>query len=170
MQLMIHSLARLTALVGGLVLLFLVLMTTVSVLGREVGVGEITGGYEVLEAGVAFAIFAFLPLCQLYGAHATVDVFTGFLPRGINRWIAAFWEVILSLVILLIVWRLYGGFERYYGNGETTIFLQFPVWWAYGASVIAGLVACVVAVYCAVMRIGEAALGRAILPSEQAEH
>ncbi len=189
----VHSLARLTALAGGLVLIALIVLTSLSIVGRainkflhndffsqsftrpaqwllDLGVGEINGSYEVLEAGVAFAIFSFLPLCQFYGAHATVDVFTSMLSRGVNRWIAAFWEVVLAATIILVIWRLYEGMLRYLGNGETTLFLQFPVWWAYAASFAAGVVACIVAVYCAVVRIVEALGNRNILPSENGEH
>lgn len=189
----VHSLARLTALTGGVVLIALIVLTSLSIVGRainkflhndffdqtfaagsqwllDLGVGEINGSYEVLEAGVAFAIFSFLPACQLYGAHATVDVFTSLMSRGVNRWIAAFWEVVLAAAIVLLIWRLYEGMLRYQGNGETTLFLQFPVWWAYAASFAAGVVACIVAVYCAVVRIGEALGNRDILPSEHGEH
>lgn len=166
MHRLIHSLARFTALVGGLVLIALIALMTISITGRWIRVGEIVGTYELLEAGVAFAIFSFLPITQFYGAHATVDVFTTALPARITRWITALWEVVLALVILLIIWRLYEGMQRYIGNGETTFFLQFPVWWGYGASFAAGLVACVTAIYCAFARIKEAATGRTILPSE----
>lgn len=183
----VRALAHVTALLGGLVLTALIVLTTLSILGRstnkllhsdffettlawlsqpllDLGIGEINGSYELLEAGVAFAIFSFLPICQFYGAHATVDVFTSALPDRLNRWIAAFWEVVLAAVILLLIWRLYGGVERYMRNGETTLFLQFPVWWAYAASFAAGVIACIVAVYCAVMRLIEALTGRTILP------
>lgn len=189
----IAALARLTALIGGFVLLAIIVVTTLSIVGRtlnkwlhgeflqtylggvadwllSLGIGEINGNYELLEAGVAFAIFAFLPICQFYGAHATVDVFTSRLPGRTNRWITAFWEVVLAAIILLIIWRLFGGLERYYKNGETTFFLQFPVWWAYACAFAAGVVACVVAIYCAVMRIIEAARDRNILPSEHGVH
>lgn len=189
----IRNLAHITALIGGGVLMVLVVMTTLSILGRtlnkflhadlfetqltgfaqfllDMGVGEINGNYELLEAGVAFAIFSFLPICQFYGAHATVDVFTSVLPRQINRWIVAFWEVVLTAVILLIIWRLFSGLERYYGNGETTFFLQFPVWWSYALSFGAGVIACIVSVYCAFARLGEALNGNDILPSEHGEH
>lgn len=162
----IQSLARITALLGGLVLLALVLMTTVSILGRSAGLGEITGTYELLEAGIAFAIFSFLPITQLYGAHAKVDVFTSFLSTRTNRWIAAFWEIVLLLVILLIVWRLYEGTLSHYKRGGTTTFLQFPLWWPFTASFIAGLVASITAIYCAAMRILEALQNRTILPTE----
>lgn len=193
MHRLIQSLARLSALVGGVVLIGLIVLTTVSIVGRSVnkffhndffsetltglsqwvinlGVGEINGSYELLEAGVAFAIFSFLPICQLYGSHATVDVFTSFLSRRSNRWLAALWEVLLAAVILLIINQLFGGMERYIRNGQTTLFLQFPVWWSYAASFGAGVVACITAVYCAVMRIGEAVQNKDILPSEMGEH
>ncbi|KEJ90948.1 TRAP transporter small permease [Sulfitobacter donghicola] len=189
----IRTLAHGTALIGGCVLIVLVIMTTLSITGRtlnkllhgdffanqlagfskfllDMGIGEINGNYELLEAGVAFAIFSFLPICQFYGAHATVDVFTSVLSQRVNRWIMAFWEIVLTAVIILIIWRLYGGLERYLGNGETTFFLQFPVWWSYALSFAAGVVACIVAVYCAVARIGEAIGDTNILPSEHGEH
>ena len=41
--------------------------------------------YELVEAGVAFAIFAFIPLCQIYGSHATVDIFTIVAARRVKR-------------------------------------------------------------------------------------
>ncbi|NUH66600.1 TRAP transporter small permease [Sulfitobacter sp. S0837] len=189
----IFFLARGAALAGGLALMALVLLTTLSIIGRtinktlhndffdstltglaqfvlDLGVGEINGNYEILEAGVAFAIFAFLPICQLYGAHASVDIFTAMLPDRITVWIAAFWEIVLTLVILLLIWRLYEGMQRYIGNGETTLFLQFPVWWAYAASFAAGVVACLTAVYCAVMRVGEALVGKPLLPRDHGGH
>ena len=193
MRRLIQFLARFTAVIGGLVLTVLILMTTFSIIGRtinkvlhseyfqtqlnglsqgliDLGIGEINGNYELLEAGIAFAIFSFLPICQFYGSHASVDIFTSFLSRRINRWIAAFWELVLTAVILLVIWRLFEGMQRYIGNGETTLFVQFPVWWAYAASFAAGIVSCIVAVYCAVIRVIEAIKDENILPSEQGAH
>lgn len=193
MHRLIRTLARLTALAGGIVLIGLIVLTTLSIFGRslnkalhtdffettltglsqwvlDLGVGEINGSYELLEAGVAFAIFSFLPVCQFYGAHATVDIFTSFLGRRANRFVAAFWEIVLAAVIILIVVQLYGGMERYIRNGQTTLFLQFPIWWAYAASFAAGIVACMTAIYCAFVRVGEALRDRDILPSEHGEH
>lgn len=183
---LVKRLARVTALVGGLVLVALIVITTVSIIGRSVnkwlhsasdglfgsfaqmlldmGIGEVNGSYELLEAGVAFAIFSFFPICQLYGGHAKVDVFTARLPSRVIRVIAAFWEVVLAAALILISVQLFGGVQRYYGNGETTLFLQFPVWWAYSASFAASVVTCVVAVYCAAIRVQESLTGRSVLP------
>ncbi|WP_147110508.1 TRAP transporter small permease [Tateyamaria sp. syn59] len=180
---LVKWLSRFSAVIGGIVLVALVLLTTLSIVGRELsklghalgegwfgqmllasGVDEIKGTYELTEAGVAFAIFAFFPVCQFYGQHATVDVFTSTLPRRGLGWLRAFWEVVLAAVIVFIGLRLYEGMLRYLGNGETTLFLQFPVWWAYAASVGAAAIAGLTAVYCAWVRVVEAATGRQILP------
>lgn len=187
-------LARFMAVLGGLVLSVLVILTCLSVLGRGLntfghsdflqgfsevaaaallatGVGPITGDFELLEAGVAFAIFAFLPITQLYSAHATVDIFTAALPRRANKALVTFWEVVLTAVILLISARLFAGLQSKVAYGETTFLLQFPIWWAYAASFAASVVAAIVAVYCAFARIAELATGRSFLPhSEGASH
>lgn len=183
----IKLLARGTAVLGGLVLVALIALTTVSIIGRslskwlhseaaqealggfaqrllDAGIGEVNGSYELLEAGIAFAIFSFFPVCQLYASHATVDVFTMHLSKRANRVIAAFWEIVLSACLILISLRLFEGMQRYIGNGETTLFLQFPVWWAYLASFLASIVTCIVAVYCAAMRLVESISGRALMP------
>lgn len=164
MRAVVEFLARGVAIVGGVVLVLIVAMTCISVTGREIGLGEITGNYEILEAGIAFAIFSFFPICQLYGGHATVDVFTsGLRGRGLYA-LRAFWEVLLSAAILFLTAQLYGGLERYLNNGQTTLFLEFPVWWSYAASFAASVVASIVAVYCAVVRVTEAVRGREELP------
>lgn len=191
MMTFMDRLARVTALIGGLVLCLLVVLTTVSVVGRGLntlghsgllpeglgdaliasGVGPVTGDFELVEAGIAFAIFSFLPFCQLHGGHATVDIFTQGLPVKANRWIMAFWEVVLTLVIWLITVRLFAGLMGKYGNGETTFLLQFPVWWAYTGAFSAAVVASVVAAYCAFGRVATAATGRPFMPhSEGAIH
>jgi len=53
------------AILGGLVLSALILVICVSIVGRTIGIGPINGDYELVEAGIAFSIFAFLPLTQI---------------------------------------------------------------------------------------------------------
>lgn len=189
----IRALARTMALAGGLVLTALIVLACVSILGRglntlahsdgfaaalpgiaawliDQGVGPVTGDFEVIESGIAFAIFAFLPLCQLSGGHAVVDVFTRPLPAGINRFLVAFWEVVLTLVIAVIAWRLFIGMLDKYDNQQTTFLLQFPVWWSYAASAVAAFVAVIVGLYCAAARVTGVIEGRDILPDGGSGH
>lgn len=191
---LVERTARLMAIIGGIVLVALILLTCLSVFGRGLntighsamlgavsknlasmllgtGVGPINGDFELVEAGIAFAIFAFLPVCQLYSSHATVDVFTLMLSRKVNRWIKAFWEIIFCAVMLLITWRLFVGMQNKMDYGETTFLLQFPVWWAYAASFFAAVVAAFVSIYCVFARIAELGSRRHFLPlTEGAGH
>lgn len=190
----IDWLAHFFAQLGGLVLAALIVLTCLSIAGRSLsgllhsdwiealmpsvaagllgwGIGPINGDFELVEAGMAFAIFAFLPLCQLHSAHASVDIFTAALPPGVNRVLRAVIEVVFAAIIVLIAWQLFEGMQSKRNSGQTTFLLEFPVWWAYAFSLVAACVAALVAVYMAVMRALEAITGQRVLPSDLgAEH
>lgn len=149
-------LAVLSALTGGVTLIGLVIMTCVSVAGRALipfGLGAIPGDYELLQAGVGFAIFCFVPFCQVTAGHATVDVFTSMMGKRPNRIIAAVWEVLFALVLIVIAWRLFEGFAAKLRNGETSMFLQYPIWAVYGACLVPAVLAALVGVWSAWNRI-----------------
>ncbi len=187
------TLARIAAILGGIVLTFLILLTCVSVIGRglntfmhalidaglmgglaqsvlDAGVGPVLGDFELVEAGIAFCIFAFLPLTQITGGHATVDILTSQFPLKVTRGLATLWETVFAVVLIVIAWKLYEGMAGKMRYNETTMLLQFPVWWAYAASLSMAAVAAVVAVYVAVMRVIELVSGRDILGFEGGAH
>ena len=72
--------------VGGLLLVAIMLISSVSVIGRGLSqvfgakVSGIPGDVEVVQLGCAVAVFAFLPLCQLKRANVLVGAFTNNLP------------------------------------------------------------------------------------------
>lgn len=183
----IEMLARGMAVVGGTVLSLLIALTCLSVLGRflnsflhnqvesfapgvakwflDLGIGPITGDFELVEAGVAFAIFAFLPLCQITAGHASVDVFTNLLPRGANRFLIMVIEIVFGAVLVVIAWKLFDGMLSKRRYGETTFLLQFPIWWAYAASLFAAVMAAIAGVYMACVRVIEFFLRKSIIHS-----
>ncbi|MEM7641483.1 MAG: TRAP transporter small permease [Pseudomonadota bacterium] len=187
----IEALARVMAILGGLVLTGLILMTCLSIAGRWLtgvlnadvfdgvavaewllaqGIGPITGDFELVEAGMAFVIFAFLPITQLHGAHASVDIFTRALGEKSNRALAAVWAVLFAAVLILIARQLWLGTQDKARYGETTFLIQFPIWWAYAASLAGAVIAALTACYVAAVRLAEAVTGQPILPDEGAEH
>ncbi|MDQ2090152.1 TRAP transporter small permease [Marimonas arenosa] len=186
-------LSRLMAILGGLVLSALVILTCVSVLGRGIntflhsdmiqnsmpdlaqtllntGVGPVLGDFELVEAGIAFAIFAFLPLCQITAGHASVDIFTSRFPPRINRLIQMIVEIVFAMVLILIAWRLYEGMVSKMKYNETTFLLQFPLWWAYAVSLVSAVLASCVGIYMAVVRVYEFLTMRTIVQSAEVEH
>ncbi len=158
----IEWLARALAILGGLVLIAITLLTVVSITGRafvRMGLGPIPGDFELVEAMTAFAVFAFLPWCQLRRAHAIVDVFTSFFPQRVNRWIDVISELLMTLAISLIAWRLWYGMMDKMRYSETTFILQFPVWWGFAAAMVAVVIAVIVSIYMLSIRVHEAITG-----------
>lgn len=186
-------LARALAVLGGAVLSALILLTVVSVTGRglntlghflldsemmtgfaqwmlDAGVGPVLGDFELVEAGVAFCIFSFLPLAQITGAHATVDILTSQFSPAVNRALSTLWEVLFAVVLIVITWKLYEGMSGKMRYNETTMLLQFPVWWSYALSLFGAAVAAIVGVYVACARVAELLTGRVILHVEGGAH
>ena len=185
---LIRRLANGMAVLGGLVLSLLILLVCLSVLGRvlngafhgalgtllpglsqwalEAGVGPINGDFELVEAGIAFSIFAFLPLCQLERGHAAVDIFTSRLPVRAQQVLNAVIAVIFAAVLILIAVQLSEGMQSKMRSGQTTFLIQFPVWWAYAASLLGAVATAIVGVYVAALSCLTALTGRA--PAESA--
>ncbi|MEY8828772.1 TRAP transporter small permease [Sedimentitalea sp. XS_ASV28] len=180
------GLARFMAVLGGIALSFLILLTCLSIAGRllnglfhsdvmqsllpsvsnwmiRIGVGPVNGDFELVEAGVAFAIFAFIPLCQITAGHASVDIFTNKLSAGMNRFLRMVTETVFAAVLILIAVKLYDGMISKMRYGETSFLLQFPVWWAYAASLFGAVVAAIVGLYVAAIRIYEFSTGRIVM-------
>lgn len=163
-------LARGLAIAGGLVLIVLTVLTVVSIVGRSLigfGLSPVPGDVELVEAGVGFAIFSFLPWCQFVRGHATVDIFTNFLSARANRIIDLISELLLTIVITIIAWRLWYGMLDKVRYNETTFILQFPVWWAYAACMVAAAIGVVVSFYLLYVRVRETVTGQPALESGQ---
>ncbi|MEJ6393582.1 TRAP transporter small permease [Gymnodinialimonas sp. 2305UL16-5] len=187
-------LARLMAVLGGVMLSALILLTVFAIGGRlldrlfhwmvdadvlaglgqwmiNAGIGPILGTFELIEAGVAFVIFAFLPICQLTGGHATVDIFTSMMSVRTNRVLRGVTEVVFACVLVLIAAQLYGGLLTKLNSGQTTLELQLPVWYSYAICLVGAVFTAVNSVYLAIVRLTEMMTAREILPSDLgAEH
>lgn len=160
---LIHALARLMAILGGIVLALITIMTVVSITGRAMisfGLGPVPGDFELVEAGTGFAVFAFLPWCQLNRGHATVDLFTNYLPDSVNRWIDLVAETLMTIVFVVIAWRLWIGMTDKLRYGETTFILQYPVWWGFASAMVGAVVCVIVSVYMTGVRAQDLAAGR----------
>ena len=119
------------AILGGLVLLGIALMTTWSAASGFFFKAPLRGEFELTEMFVAISVFMFLPYCQLTGANVTADIFTA---RAGPRTIAVL-NLLSALVALafgvVLLWRMYYGMLDYQKYVETTTNLGIPIWYAY---------------------------------------
>lgn len=122
---------ELWALAGAAILAAVVLVNAYSVVASALFSMPFPGDFEMTEVGIAIAVFAFLPYCQLTGANVTADIFTA---RASARTIAVL-KVAASIVALgfslLLVWRMSAGMLDQKVYGYTTAILQFPHWVAF---------------------------------------
>ncbi|MBV0912158.1 TRAP transporter small permease [Anianabacter salinae] len=94
------------------------------------------GDFELTEIGVAIAVFAFLPYCQIAGLNVTADIFTS----GANRFWLSVFSLLGSTVALIfgvvLLWRMYAGMLDHRTYDSTTALLQIPLWWGYAPCLI----------------------------------
>ena len=182
------NISRLMAVMGGLVLGALILLICLSIVGRtlnsifhaatvqslmpafaewvlSIGVGPIEGDFEIVEAGMAFSIFAFLPYCHITVGHASVDIVADLLPARAQRVLRMLIEILFAVALVVIAVQLEAGMQSKLRTGQTTFLLQFPVWWAYAFSLVGAVVAALVGIFMAYARILEALKGETIIDS-----
>lgn len=159
----IGTVSRLLALAGGVVLTGIALMTVVSIVGRGfsfAGFGPVPGDFELVEAGCAVAVFAFLPWCQYRRGHVTVDILISRLPGRGQALLAMIGNIALSAVACLIAWRLWFGMLDKFSYGETTMILGMKLGYAYAAAVPGAVFFALVCLYSVWRSLNEAIRGR----------
>ena len=162
-----ETVSRWMAYGGGFVLVFMAVMTVVSIIGRMftgIGLGPVPGDYEMVANGCALAVFGFLPYCQLKQGHVTVDILTTQFPGRVQAFIGAMGDLLIALAAFIILRQLWFGFgEKFpYGSDqlretlgmgykpffpETTYELEIPVWIPYGFALIGALMFALVSLY-----------------------
>ena len=132
---------------GGFILILITLLTVVSVVGRSLFGAPVDGDFELVSAGCAIAVFAFLPWCQFRRGNVTVDVF---FMRANPRTIALtslVGNILMTAAAAFIAWRLQAGMMDKVAYLETTFILRLPVWWGYAGSLVGAWSFAVVSLY-----------------------
>jgi TRAP-type C4-dicarboxylate transport system permease small subunit len=119
------------AVLGGVLLVVVLALTTGSVIGRTAANSPLLGDSEIVELGVAAAIFAFMPYCQIRGANVLVDFFTmGARPRT-RALLDTVMNAVFLVCVAILTWRLAVGGIQAYRGGDNSMFLRLPLWWGY---------------------------------------
>ena len=141
----LEMLARLSAILAGVLMTAITLVTCISLIGRNTIGATLVGDYELTAVTAGAAVALFLPWCQLRRGNIIVDFFTARVPGRINGVLDRFGAMMLAAVMILLAWRTAVGGINSYDSQTTTMMLGFPEWIVYAAMVpplcLTGLIA-----------------------------
>lgn len=123
-------LSRALAMLGGVVLIGITLMSTYSIAMRTLFDEPLLGDVELVQMGCGIAIVCFLPLCQLRRGNVIVDVFTLHVSPRLRSCLDAVGCLLMAACALLLAWRSLLGTLDAYGTGEESIIMGLPIWWS----------------------------------------
>jgi TRAP-type C4-dicarboxylate transport system permease small subunit len=127
----LQLLAKLCAILAGLLLIFITLMTVVSVVGRDTIGKTIVGDFELSGAAAGAAIALFMPWCQYQRGNIMVDFFTAKASSAAQNTMDRFGALVLAGVMLLMTWRTTLGGMNAWNTQSGTMMLGFPEWVVY---------------------------------------
>ncbi len=127
----LQSLAHFCAVLGGLVLTVITLMTCASLIGRNTIGKTIQGDFELTGLAAGAAIALFMPLCQYKRGNIIVDFFTAKASDATNAGLDRLGALMVGLLMALLAWRtLVGGLNAFKTNA-TSMMMGFPEWTVY---------------------------------------
>ena len=132
---LLDILARLCAVLAGLLLTAITLMTCVSLVGRNTTGWTINGDFEISGFAAGAAIALFMPLCQARRGNIIVDFFTTRARARTQERLDRIGAALLALVMALLTWRTALGGLSAWRSQAGSMMLGVPEWWVYAAMV-----------------------------------
>ena len=131
----LDRLARLCALVGGLLLTGIMVVTCVSVIGRNLLERTLVGDFELTGVACGVAIAMFMPWCQWRRGNILVDFFTARARASTVVWLDRCGALLLALCMVVLAWRSAVGGLQAHANFSASMLLGVPHWWVYAGMV-----------------------------------
>ena len=144
---MLESLAKASAILAGLLMTVITLMTCVSLIGRNTTGATLAGDFELTGVAAGAAIALFMPWCQLRRGNIIVDFFTAKASERTNAALDRLGALLLGLVFALLAWRTTLGGLNAYSSQSGTMMLGFPEWVVYAAMVPPFILTTLIALY-----------------------
>ena len=127
----LEQLAKLCAILAGVLLTAITLMTCVSLIGRNTVGWTIVGDFELSGAAAGAAIALFLPWCQVKRGNIIVDFFTARVGDKTNAQLDRLGALLYALALGMMAWRTtLGGFKAW-ASQSGTMMIGFPEWVIY---------------------------------------
>jgi TRAP-type C4-dicarboxylate transport system permease small subunit len=132
---LLEPLARWSAILAGLLVTAITLMTCFSLIGRNTIGKTLVGDFELSGVAAGAAIALFMPWCQLRRGHIMVDFFTARASNAVVAGLDRFGAFLLALCMGVMAWRGAIGGINAWKSGSGTMMLGFPEWIVYALMV-----------------------------------
>ncbi len=124
--------AKACAVLAGVLLTVITLMTCVSVIGRNTTGWTIVGDFELSGSAAGAAIALFLPWCQWRRGNIIVDFFTTRASAATQARLDRIGALVLAAAMVLLTWRTTIGGLNAWKSQAGSMMLGFPEWVVYG--------------------------------------
>jgi TRAP-type C4-dicarboxylate transport system permease small subunit len=131
-----RAIIRYWALLGGLILVLLVVMTAGSAVSNLLFHKPFPGDFELVKHGVAIAAFAFLPYAQLTYANVTVDIFTERMSNGAKSTMSLIASVVAAALALLLLRQMWDGMWDYIKYPVHMVSIPVALWTAFPPALV----------------------------------
>jgi TRAP-type C4-dicarboxylate transport system permease small subunit len=127
----LEMLCKFFAVISGLVLTAMALMSIFSIGGRSLLGSPIVGDYELVQAMCALAVSMALPYTHWIKAHVIVDFFTAHAPAALNTVLDTVAHLLLATLAGVIAWRMAVAVPGLRESLDASMLLSIPTWWIY---------------------------------------
>ena len=127
----LERLAKACAVLAGVLLTVITLMTCVSLIGRNTVGWTIVGDFELSGAAAGAATALFMPWCQWQRGNIIVDFFTAKASERTNGLLDRLGALLLAAAMALLAWRSAVGGINAWQSQSGTMMIGFPEWIIY---------------------------------------
>jgi TRAP-type C4-dicarboxylate transport system permease small subunit len=127
----LEILAKACAVIAGVLLIVITLMTCISLIGRNTIGWSIVGAFELSGSAAGAAIALFMPWCQVRRGNIIVDFFTARASESTQQRLDRFGAFMLALAMGLMAWRTGIGGLNAWKTQAGSMMMGFPEWIVY---------------------------------------
>ncbi len=132
----LYHISRGFVLIGGTLLILSALLTTLSILTHAVLNRPIRGEFELVTFGTSWAVYFFLPYCQIVKGNVIVDFFFARAGARVKHFLDAIGSLLYAAIVALLVWRMSDGAREVFGSGQESAVMNIPYWWSFPVALI----------------------------------
>ena len=131
----IGAAAKFFAVLSGITLIFMALMSLTSIVGRTFFDAPVMGDYELVQIACAAAVSLALPYTQWVRGHVIVDFFTAKANNTVVLTLDAVAAALLCVFALTFSWRMWVNMVDLMDGWDASLMLNIPTWWGYAPMV-----------------------------------